>query len=217
MEVNKINNAPNFGARIIIQKKGFRNLGADIADSIVSGTNTTGTAVSTVGETTMLPSELIAGVGFSKSIRNGMQRIKGAIDRIFNRNIKTSALDEDMHDLLNSSGNASSGSGMISTGVGSYGSSVASGLDQSVNYPFAGSEAVPNWILNSNKPMITGIANNMEGVAFDVLYNRHGYGNETAVIPSALSSSSGMFSQGKGFDMIITSGKAQESMRNFPS
>ena len=217
MEVNKVNNTTNFGARIIIQKKGFKNLGADVVDSFVSGTNTTGTAISTVGETTMLPSELLADTGFSKSIHNGMQRIKEALDRIFGRNIKTSALDEDMHGLLNSTGNASSGSGMVTTGVGSYGSSIASGLDQSVNYPFAGSEAVPNWIFNSNKPVITGIANNMEGVAFDVLYNKHGYGNETAVIPSALSSSSGLFSQGKGFDMIKTSGKAREAIRNFPS
>ena len=219
MEVGKVNNSPNFGARIIIQKTGFKNLGKDIADSFVSGTNTTGTVASTVGETTVFPSEISAGTGFSKSIHNGMRRIKEALDRIFGRDIKTSAFDDDMQGLLNSTGRASSGSGMVTTGIGSYGSSLASGLDQSVNYPLSGlgSELIPQYIAKVNNPTVNEIAKNMEGVAFDVLYNEHGFGNETAFIPSALSSASGVFSQGKGFDMVKNANKASATVRNFPS
>lgn len=215
MEVGKVNNSPNFGARIMIQKTGFKNLGKDVVDSFVSGTNTTGTVASTVAETTALPSELIAGTGFSKSISNGMRRIKEAIDRILGRNIKTSAFDEDMHGLLNSTGRATSGSGLVTTGVGSYGSSIASGLDQSVNYPALGSEVIPHLIVKSNNPTITEIANNMEGVAFDVLYREHGLGNETASLPSGILSTLGGVLQGSGADMIKTANKA--SVRNFPS
>ena len=175
MEVGKVNNSPKFGARIMIQKKGFQNLGKDIADSFSTGTNTTGTVSSTVGEVTAFPSEISAGIGFSKAINNGMRRIKEALDRIFNRDIKT--FDEDMHGILKSTGNASSGSGLVTTGVGSYGTSAASGLDQSVNYPFAASEVVPNLIAKSHSPLVNQITNNMEALAFDVLYNKHGLGN----------------------------------------
>lgn len=216
MEVGRINNSQNFGARIMIQKNGFKNIGKDIVDTALSGTNTTGTATSSVGESTVFPSEISAGVGFSKSITNGMRRIKESLDRIFGRNIKTSAFDEDMHGLLKSSGKASTGSSIVTTGVGSYGSSIASGLDQSVNYPWAGSEVVPQLIAKSN-PTIREIANNMEGVAFDVLYKEHGNGNESASIVSSLTSGLGAFSQGLGADIIKNSGKVSDAARNFPS
>ena len=217
MEVGKVNNTPNFGARIVIQKTGFKNLGRDIADSFISGTNTTGTVASSVGEITAFPSEISAGVGFSKSITNGMRRIKNAIDRIFGRNIKTSELDADSNLLLNNSGNASSGSGLITTGVGSYGSSAASGLDQSVNYPFAGSEVVPHLIAKSNNPVINEIANTMNGAAFNLMYNEHGLGNEIASIPASITSGLGASSQGVGLDIIKKAGKTIQATRKFPS
>lgn len=217
MEVGKINNTQNFGARIRIEKTGFQNLGKDIADSFISGTNTTGTVASTIGESTAFPSELVAGVGFAKSINKGFNRIKNAINRIFGRSLKSSEYDADSHLLLNSSTKASSGSGMISTGLGSYTSSIASGLDQSVNYPWAGSEIVPKLILKSNNPIVNEVANDLEGVAFDVLYREHGLGNENASIPSAITSTTGFLSQGFGFDAIKNSNKAIKATRNFPS
>ena len=217
MEVGKINNTQNFGARIRIEKTGFQNLGRDIADSFISGTNTTGTVASTVGETTVFPSELVAGVGFAKSINKGLNRIKNAFRGIFGRNLKLSHFDAESHLLLNSSGKASTGSGMVSTGIGSYASSIGSGLDQSVNYPWAGSEIVPQFIAKSHNPIVNEIANNLEGVAFDVLYRQHGLGNETASLPSGLTSTTGILSQGYGFDMIKNSDKAIKAARNFPS
>lgn len=217
MEVGKINNTQNFGARIRIEKTGFQNLGKDIADSFISGTNTTGTVASTVGETTVFPSELVAGTGFAKSINRGMIRIKNAINRIFGRNLKSSDFDADSHLVLNSSGKASTGSGMITTGIGSYASSIASGLDQSVNYPWAQSEIIPQLIAKAHNPVINEVANNLEGVAFDVLYRQHGLGNETASIPSVFTSTTGVLSQGFGFDMIKNADKAINAARNFPS
>lgn len=217
MEVGRINNTQNFGARIRIEKTGFQNLGRDIADSFISGTNTTGTVASTVGETTVFPSDLIAGVGFAKPICNGLNRIKNAIGRIFGRTLKLSEFDADSHLVLNSSGKASTGSGMISTGIGSYASSIGSGLDQSVNYPWAKSEIVPQLIAKSNNPIINDIANNLEGVTFDVLYRQHALGNETASIPSVFTSTTGVLSQGYGFDMINNADKAIKATRNFPS
>lgn len=220
MEINKFNNTPNFGARVIVNKTGFRNIANDIVDSFEIGSRTTGSISSTVGETTSFPSEISTGIGFPKSIKNHFIGIKNAFRDIFHRNIKTSILEDAgnvEHSALSSS-NVASGSGLITTGSGSYGSSVASGLDQSANYPLFGSESVPQMIADSNKPILTDITNALKDFAFDVLYvNRRGIGNEQAWLASSLTSSSGATLLGSGAKVIKNAGNTNISSRKIPS
>ncbi len=77
--------------------------------------------------------------------------------------------------------------GLITTGLSSTAAgnltSAASYMDQSVHYPLLGSQQLPNWFLN--------FANHsaLQESAYNYLYKPHALGNQTAIIPGTLASS----------------------------
>lgn len=221
MQVNNVQSSPNFQAKIMIKKNGFKNIGSDIVDSTVIGANTTGLAGSSVVESTLLPLEIVAGKGLKNTISKNLDKVKERFFNIFHRNIKTSQFDADSKLYLANSRNAAAGSGVVTTGIGSYGSSIASGLDQSIHYPASG---YSNIIGDAFRGLPEGhsvhaVLDPMQKSAYDVLYNEHGIGNESASVSSGLTSTIGAALQGMGSESVMKScGKIKEqAAKKIPS
>ena len=221
MEVSSISASPNFGARIVIQKTGFQNLGKDIIDSALISQKTGSTASSTVTETTIFPYDAIKNFPFARRIEKYFDEIGEAFNRIFHRNIKTSALEGvDTKAVAEKTASASTGSGIISTGIGAYDASLASALDQSVNYPNSiYARSFPEFSVNHFPESVVKHLDSIERSAYDRLWDpRAGAGNECASSFSVSASGAGAFSQGIGFEILTKGKKAfEEGARNFPS
>ena len=221
MELGKINNSTNFGARIVIQKTGFKNLGADIVDSFELGSKTTGSAGSVVTETTIFPSDAVKGMPFGNKISKCIDKMKETFARIFDRNIKTTALEGvDTKAVAEKTASATTGSGIMSTGIGSYDASLASALDQSVNYPNSiYARSFPEFSANHFPESVVKHLDSIERSAYNQLWDpRAGAGNESASSYSFSMSGGGAFSQAFGFDILTRGKKAfSEAERKMPS
>ncbi len=220
MQVNGVQNSPNFQAKIMIKKNGFKNIGSDIIDTTVLGAQTTGTVASSAAESTLLPLEIVAGKGLKNTISKNLDLMKERFNNVFHRNIKTSEFDADSQLYSVNSRNALSGSGVVTTGVGSYGSSVASGLDQALHYPTSGYSNIIGdafRALPEGHPVHASL-DPMQKSAFDVLYNENGIGNESASISSGLTSTAGAALQGMGSESVLKSTeKIKNQARKIPS
>lgn len=225
MEINKIQNSPNFKARIVIQKTGFQNLGADLVDSFKLGSKTTQTGTSVVTETTILPSDATNEFSFAKKTVQFVKDEFGKIfDRIFHRNIKTSEIEGiDMKEAASNSAVTASGASSISAGIGSYDVALGSAVDQSANrYATTIYDAsIPEMLKNNLPASAWEHIDNMERLAYRNLYNERGFGNETASSASTTASGIGSSFQGFGYE-LLTKGKkafnkAEEAQRSLPS
>jgi hypothetical protein len=227
MEINKINQSPNFGARIVIQKTGFKNLGADLVNTLELGSKTTEIGSSAITETTILPSDAVAFDHFpfaKKILKFAKDEFGKLFDKISQRNIKTSAIEGvDAKEVASNSAVATSGAGSLSTGVESYDLSIASALDQSINYPNSSYPAsVPEFIERHFPQSIVEHSAAKEHSVYNQLWDpRNSAGNELASTQSSIWSTIGAVSQGAGFEMI-TKGKkafqnAEDIQRKLPS
>ena len=223
MEINNISQSPNFGARIIIQKTGFKNLGEDIIDSLELSSLSGGSSGSATTETTIFPSDIVKGGKFANYINKCIDGMKETFAKIFNRNIKTSEIEGvDMKEVASNSAVASSGAGSISTGLGSYDAALGSAIDQSVNYPSSiYAKSFPEFSVNHFPEPVLKHLDYMEHFAYNWLYNKGGMGNEIASLSSTSYSGVGATSQGIGYE-LLTKGKkafdkAEEVQRRLPS
>ena len=223
MEINNISQSPNFGARIIIQKTGFKNLGKDIIDSLELSSLSGGSSGSATTETTIFPSDIVKGGKFANYINKYIDGMKETFAKIFNRNIKTSEIEGiDMKEVASNSAVASSGAGSISTGLGSYDAALGSAIDQSVNYPSSiYAKSFPEFSVNHFPEPVLKHLDYMEHFAYNWLYNKGGMGNEIASLSSTSYSGVGATSQGIGYE-LLTKGKkafdkAEEVQRRLPS
>ena len=222
MQINSINNSPNFEARIKIKKEGFQNLVKDFGDSAsISGNSSAGT-VSTVGESTVFPIEFFGGKGLSEKIRKTCSKISNRFADIFKRNIQTTVVEnpENLKEFSKQSVSALGGSSTVSTGLGSYAESVGSALDQSIHYPVSiYDRSIPEY-LNQNAPeSVLKPLGKLTDSAYDWLYNERGFGNECASMSSLTQSGIGVFSQGAGSSLIKDSAKkiSEVSSKKIPS
>lgn len=224
MEINSINNSPNFRARIVIQKTGFKNLGEDIIDSIELSSLSGASSGSATTETTIFPSDIVKGGKFANYINKCIDGMKETFAKIFNRNIKTSELEGiDVKEVASNSAVASSGAGSISTGLGSYDYAFASALDQSANYPNSSYPAsVPEFLANHlPESAVNHLEQRVHSVYNQLWDPRNSAGNELASTQSSVWSTFGAGSQGIGFEMMTKGGKAFETfdkaLRKLPS
>jgi hypothetical protein len=84
MEIGKINNSTNFGARIVIQKTGFKNLGKDIIDSLELSSLSGGSSGSATTETTIFPSDIVKGGKFANYINKCIDGMKETFESVDN-------------------------------------------------------------------------------------------------------------------------------------
>lgn len=224
MEINSIKNTnPNFGARIVIKKTGFQNLGKDLADSFEIGSRTTGLTTSFSTEATIIPSDIVEGKPFLNKMDKFMNKIGDAFKRIFGRNVKTTAIEGiDTKEVASNSAVATSGAGSISTGLGSYDAALGSAIDQSVNYPSSiYARSFPEFSVNHFPEPVLKHLDYMEHFAYNWLYNKGGMGNEIASLSSSSYSGVGATSQGIGYELLTKGkkalGKAEEAQRKLPS
>lgn len=224
MEINSITQSPNFGARIRIEKTGFQNLGKDIVDSFELGTRTTGITSSSITESTIFPSDATRNFKFFGKITKHIEYLGEIFNDIFHRNLKTSALEGvDTKAVAEKTASATTGSGLISTGVESYDMAFASALDQSIHYPnssypASAAEFIGNHLTQSSAEHMAQRINSVYNQLWDP---RGSAGNELASTQSTAWSGSGAISQGLGFD-LLTKGKkslinAEEVQRKIPS
>ncbi len=215
MQVYSVNNTPVFEARLKIKKSGFENIVADTAESLSISENSGKILVSSLGESTVFPLEIVAGKGFANSIKNNLNKLGENFKNIFHRNIKTVELEntENLKALSKESASAGVGSSAVSSGVASYAGSAGSALDQSVYYPVSVYDrSVPEY-LNANAPeSVNRVLGNLTNSAYDWLYNERGAGNESASSFSTIFSGVGASSQGIGSAHILDSFKKSQNI-----
>lgn len=224
MEISNIQNSPNFRARIVIQKTGFKNLGEDIIDSFELSSLSGASSGSATTETTIFPSDIVKGGKFANYINKCIDGMKETFAKIFNRNIKTSELEGiDVKEVAGNSTITASGAGSVSTGLGSYDYAMASALDQSIHYPNSSYPAcIPEFIENHFPESVVNHSANRVDSVYDRLWDpRNSAGNELASTQSSVWSTFGAGSQGIGFEMMTKGGKAFETfdkaLRKLPS
>ena len=194
MEINKVNQSPNFGARIIIQKTGFKNLGKDLLDTVELGSKTIKTGTSTITETTIFPSDAVAFDHFpfaKRTIKYVKDEFGKIFDRIFHRNIKTSVIEGvDVKEVASNSAVTASGASSISAGIGSYDLALGSAVDQSAHrYATTIYDAsIPEMLKNNLPASVWNHIDDMQRLAYRQLYNERGFGNETASSASTTAS-----------------------------
>ena len=216
MQINKVNNCPNFEARIKIQKHAFQNIAKDFSDSSSVSGNSGAILSSTTGESTIFPLDLIAGKGFSDKINNQFKKIGEHFYNIFHRNIQTTIIEnpENLKEFSKQSTSALGGSSTISSGLGSYAGSIGSALDQSINYPFGFiyDKSVPEFLLKNAPESVNKSLDALANSAYNTLYNEQGLGNECASMSSTLTSGAGAMFQGLGSVNIIESSKKMKEV-----
>lgn len=203
MQVYSINSQqqnynPNFKATIKIKKDNLVNLTKDIGDSSLITTSGVSMLPSATVESTIFPMEA-QGVGLVGTMKRFANAIKKLYNRILNRPIKPIAVEGDTTAIKEASKITraeTTGSGILSTGVGSYTSAGASMMDQSVHYPCLGSDSLPEGALRWMRE------NPLQDSAYDLLYNEHGLGNECASSSASIVSVPGTFSHSVGSQII---------------
>ena len=224
MEINSINNNTNFGARIIIQKTGFKNLGADLVDSFKLTSSSTALGASSSTESTILPCDCVKEFPFARRMSKLSRKMNEIIDGIFRRNIKTSEIEGiNVKEAASNSAVTASGVGSMSTGLESYDYAIASALDQSINYPnssypASAAEFIGNHLTQSSADHMAQRINSVYNQLWDP---RNSAGNELASMQSSTWSGIGSVSQGAGFEMLTKGKKAFEKLdkaeRKLPS
>lgn len=209
MQIYRINNCPNFQARIKVNKVGLQNLTKDIADTTKIGTHGSASLSSTAVETTALPVDSVcANNCVSDCITMHSDEIDELNKAISVRNIKTLE-SENTKATLEASGIASSGVSSTASGMGGYVASAASALDQSAHYPnLLYPESVYNSIIEYSPKSSADFAEGITGRAYDSLYDKNASaGNELASTDSSSMLGIGYFSNVVG-STLIKEGKA---------
>lgn len=209
MQVSGVSyNTPNFQARLKVNKSGLQNLAKDLIGSSEIGSRTSASASSAVAEVTAFPADVASkGKCLLPHMRSNMDAISNETKAISGRNIRTSQSEFDnpqrLKEVSTYSASATTGTASVASGVGSYGMSGASALDQSVNYPMLWSNQDSyNSIAELGGAKSAGIMHDAEDWAYYNLYNERGIGNESASSSATLWSGMGAFMQTIGSALI---------------
>ena len=220
MNINPISSI-NFQARIKIQKKGFENLLKDVEGSAKIGARAVGSASSAGAELTTFPARVISQGEELSAVRYNVKAIKGESNAISARNLKT--VESEVGELQNgelakASAQASSATSLVGSGSGSYYSSGASALDQSVHYPnslYAQSAYESLGDISGTKS--AGVMEDAQQWAYNFLYDEHAPGNQSASIDSTNLSGTGMASHTLGSETIEAIAKELTNKKKIPS
>lgn len=202
MQINSINQSqgykPDFKATIRVNKANLVNLTKDLGDSASMSASSTALIPSAVSEATIFPMEK-GGIGFKSTMKKIWSIISEKFNKILGRPIKPVRIEGDTTAIKQASkiaGAETTGSGILSTGVGSYTSAGASIMDQSVHYPVSGSDMLPaNWLAWMRE-------NPLQDAAYNILYNERGFGNESASVIASFASAPGAMSHVGGSEII---------------
>lgn len=200
MQVN--NNTPNFTGLVRINPKNLNNLKQDIADSSKIASNSSAFSGGSTAYATAAPLDMASDLGIMKFLTKKFDGIFKIFNKIKNRNANPfeitnkAAAKVTVKNVVESGSTLSTGSSLISTGIGGYASTVGSAMDQTVHYPTLGSGLIPDKIVDA-------CSNNfLEQTTYNMLYREHGFGNESASSLMPPTSGFGYLSQLIGSTMI---------------
>ncbi len=214
-------NSINFQARIKIQKKGLENLLKDVEDCAKIGAHAVGSASSATAEMTTFPARVISQGEELSAVRYNVKAIKGESNAISARNLKT--VESEVGELQNgelakASAQASSATSLVGSGSGSYYSSGASALDQSIHYPNSVyAQSAYESLENMSTPKSAGVMEDAQQWAYNSLYDEHAPGNQSASIHSTNLSGTGMASHTLGSETIEAIAKELTNKKKIPS
>ncbi|MBP3924886.1 hypothetical protein J6E39_06565 [bacterium] len=219
----QVNNTPSFGARIVINKRDFRNLAENVRDgSNIISKSMSATSMSGV-ETASCPSAALKGKDpfelTSKSFNEASAMSEDFVSRPVCNLVESEGLPRlESNEIQNvHTVGAGLGSSVCSTGIASTGSVAGSVMDQAVYAPSLGSQYLPQNVLDymannsCRQSALSGydVIARPEDVVKAEYWNVHDNGGlsealHVAMLPTA---STGSITSGVGIDLLKKTAK----------